>query len=158
MPPLAIDRHPSERVTSDQITSAQLREIASRLLRTMLKMEFEWSPNGVDAPGEESLMAAVRISGRRNATLQIYAPLELARQIARAMFGQSGHPLDEDDVFDAFGEVVNVIGGNLKGLIEQEGNLSLPCVGMAKQETSTAGMEITFRYRRAPLNLIWVQD
>ena len=42
--------------------------------------------------------------------------------------------MSEADVLDAVGEIVNMVGGNLKGIVEGDSSLSLPCVGNATGE------------------------
>jgi chemotaxis protein CheX len=45
------------------------------------------------------------------------------------MFAMSEDELSEEEIRDAVGEIVNMVGGNLKGIVEGESSLSLPCVG-----------------------------
>ena len=78
---------------------------------------------------EQALVAAVRITGEWNSLVQIEGSANLARTVGAAMFAQAEDSLTEDEVFDAFGEIANMVGGNVKGIVEKESTLSIPCVG-----------------------------
>lgn len=70
----------------------------------------------------------VHISGRWNGTLVFQCSLGAARQAAHVMFGSGEHDSTRD-VQDAVGELTNMIGGNLKALMSDDGCfLSLPTV------------------------------
>ncbi|NMR20543.1 chemotaxis protein CheX [Cellulomonas fimi] len=54
---------------------------------------------------------------------------ETADDLARALLAmEPDEPVSEDDLVDAFGEVANVVGGNLKALLPVHGKLALPQV------------------------------
>jgi chemotaxis protein CheX len=53
----------------------------------------------------------------------------LASRVAQRMFSLGSTPPTADDIQDAFGEIANVTGGNIKGMIsEGDAHLSLPVV------------------------------
>lgn len=87
--------------------------------------EFEGFKNPiyswVDSNGNEKIRAVV------------YMEKETSEELTRAMYtlGPSD-PVLEEDVNDAFGEIANVIGGNLKSVVEDSGNLSIPQVSTEK--------------------------
>lgn len=135
---------PSEPSGRDRISHQSLAQMVQDVLTTMLELPHQ-SFDGLPEPNAPNqLMAAVRISGSWQATLQIYACEKLARRIACAMFAQAADVLDDEDVLDAFGEVVNVIGGNVKGMIDQDCTLSLPCVGTAQPDPTPTSLTIMY--------------
>lgn len=77
---------------------------------------------------DEYLVGSVRILGAHNAGLQVGVPLALAQHIAGVMFDTTAESLEQSEVFDAIGEVANIIGGGVKGIAEGESHLSLPRV------------------------------
>ncbi|MCS7466017.1 chemotaxis protein CheX [Stieleria sp. ICT_E10.1] len=135
---------PSEPSGRDRISHLSLAQMVQDVLTTMLELPHESFQGSPETIAPNQLMAAVRISGSWQATLQIYAPEKLARHIACAMFAQAADVLDDEDVLDAFGEVVNVIGGNVKGMIDQDCTLSLPCVGAAQPDPTPTSLTIRY--------------
>ncbi|QDV42744.1 hypothetical protein Enr13x_25940 [Stieleria neptunia] len=157
MTPFIIAPRPSEPSGHDRISHQSLALMVQDVLTTMLELPHH-ALNGspaTDVP--DQLMAAVRVSGSWQATLQIYAPEQLARRIACAMFAQATDVLDDEDVLDAFGEVVNVIGGNVKGMIDQDCTLSLPCVGAARPDPTSTSLMIMYDVCGAPLTVELIQ-
>jgi chemotaxis protein CheX len=71
------------------------------------------------------------------------------------MFAMSEDELTEAEIRDAVGEIVNMVGGNLKGIVEGDSSLSLPCVGEATGsapfDASFKGLEISNNCQGDPL-------
>ncbi|MFO1093182.1 MAG: chemotaxis protein CheX [Planctomycetaceae bacterium] len=80
-------------------------------------------------------IATIHISGDWDALVEMQFTEAAAAQFAATMFGKSADELSSEEVRDAVGEVVNMLGGNLKGMVNGESNLSLPCVGMQTQKS-----------------------
>jgi len=74
------------------------------------------------------LTGSVDINGSWNGTFYLSFSMTAARQAAAKMFDADADTLSEDDVRDAVGEVINIIGGNLKSLLPPPALLSLPRV------------------------------
>ncbi|MDV6034098.1 MAG: chemotaxis protein CheX [Phycisphaera sp. RhM] len=144
MTPFIIAPRLSEPSGHDRISHRSLARMVQDVLTTMLDLPHQSCEGSPETIVPNQLMAAVRISGSWQATLQIYAPEKLARRIACAMFAQAADVLDDEDVLDAFGEVVNVIGGNVKGMIDQDCILSLPCVGAAQPDPTPTSLTIMY--------------
>jgi chemotaxis protein CheX len=91
----------------------------------------------VDAhPSEVDVVcSSIAISGPSNATVLFFADRDVARGGASLVLGIPPDELEDPDVHDVFGEIVNIIGGNLKGVVSDEGDwrLSLPVVSNAMQ-------------------------
>ncbi len=77
----------------------------------------------------DAVSAVIRISGGWDSLVQVLAPRTTAKIIASTMFATEEAALSEEEIRDAVGEIVNMVGGNLKGIVEGESSLSLPCVG-----------------------------
>lgn len=158
MPPFAIDQQRSETGPSGKIAEEYLTQLVDDLFRKMLGLTIDTADHAFGEIVDDALMAAIRISGQWNATLTIYASPKLAGKIACAMFGQEPGVLATDDVFDAFGEVVNVIGGNVKGTVDSGCSLSLPCVGPAESPSTPGGLKIAYDLNGDPLFIMLVED
>ena len=110
----------------------------------MLGMKFESAESDAAASPGESIFASIQIEGDWNAEMRVVVPSSLANEITEAMFGLSSGEASETEIFDAVGEVVNVLGGNAKGIINGECNLSLPCVGSVGLEGATPDLAVDF--------------
>lgn len=75
-----------------------------------------------------ALLSIVKFMGAWQGTVSMNCSPELARQLAAGMFGTEPEQLSEEEIRDALGELVNIIGGNLKQLLPKPCNLSLPAV------------------------------
>jgi hypothetical protein len=73
-----------------------------------------------------AIEAKVTIAGPWTACVYLRATDATAQLITERMFETSGKRLTEADIVDAIGESVNIIGGSVKGIINQDCQLSLP--------------------------------
>jgi chemotaxis protein CheX len=80
------------------------------------------------------LIGRIQFSGNWMGSLTASCSEALARRIAATMFMQ-GEDVSESDLRDAFGEVVNMLGGNLKALLPPPCQLSLPTVTFEADST-----------------------
>ena len=110
-----------------------LQEIVDDVCAGMLGLGIQ-PLDGVDGLQFDTLTAVVRVSGGWNSLVQVLASRKTARVIASTMFATNEDHLTEEDIIDAVGEIVNMIGGNLKGVVEAESRLSLPCVGSGSND------------------------
>lgn len=118
----------------DQSTLAELcLNVCQNMLGLETTVERRFQPLGSD-----SLTASVRISGAWNALVQVQAPKDFVTTLAGAMFMQDAQGLSDDEIFDSFGELANILGGNVKGVIDRECQLSLPCVGTSGEAVELA--------------------
>jgi len=112
-------------MTIDEQTLQQVvTDVCSGMLGLELVPSEEFTCDDVDA-----LSAVIRISGGWDSLVQVLTPRRTAVAIASSMFAMTEDELSEAEIRDAVGEIVNMVGGNLKGIVEGESSLSLPCVG-----------------------------
>jgi CheY-specific phosphatase CheX len=85
-----------------------------------------------DHPGalahRKTVDGMIHIAGRWRGTVMVQMAHDLARRVATIMFRLDGQPPSDADVHDAIGEITNMTGGSIKGLIDGECFLSLPAV------------------------------
>lgn len=112
-----------------QVNAELLAQMASDMFVSMLEMHVEAIDFLPFETGAELMCASIRISGVWNAELHVVTTDSVAKGIACNMFAAEMDGVTTEDVQDALGEVVNVIGGNVKGVMDNDCNLSLPCVG-----------------------------
>jgi chemotaxis protein CheX len=111
------------------LTDVDLAEVVESVWTAMLGYELEPTdePNAQTADGRH-MVGTVQITGRVDAALMVEVPEALARNLASTMFGIDETELGDDEVRDALGEMANMIGGNVKGLLDADSLLSLPTV------------------------------
>ena len=86
-------------------------------------------PSDRPAVFDSGLQAQIELRGEWNGRLVLTCDAGVANQIANAMLGLGPEDeLDAFDVHDAVGEVLNVVGGSVKGALPGTSALGLPGV------------------------------
>ena len=83
------------------------------------------TPNAADPPGRY-LSACCQITGGWTGAFTIDMPYDLAVAVTATMFGSEPDGVIAEEVNDAIGELANVAGGMLKGLLAVDCALGLP--------------------------------
>jgi chemotaxis protein CheX len=115
------------------ITPEDLIQIADDIFTSVLagadSGQLDDAPSAEPAPGPpRTLTAVVDISGDWNGCVSVSCGRETAVGIASAMFDSPAPELSSEDVVDALGELANMAGGAVKGMIEGDKALGLPTV------------------------------
>ena len=120
-----------------------MREVAQRmsdttreLFASMMGLHAEEGPlvDLPDAVTDTEIVAFIGLSGGSVGMVGVYSSSSLARRIAGAMLATE-LPVGDDEVRDAFGEVANIIAGNIATFLCDRGEtiqLSLPSVIVGK--------------------------
>jgi Chemotaxis phosphatase CheX len=74
------------------------------------------------------LTGRIRIAGAWEGTVALIGPRPFATKCAAIMHGCQPETLTESEVRDGWGELVNIVGGNLKALVPPVSRLGLPTV------------------------------
>jgi hypothetical protein len=104
----------------------------------------------------EPLAAWVDLHGPWAGRASLVTDASTARDLARALLGLApGDDVSPDDLVDAFGEIANVVGGNVKALLPETGTLGLPQVGPAAPvpDAATVVHELRLAWRGRPLEV-----
>lgn len=114
------------------IEQEQLVEIAQTVWSSFLGMVLVEQPTDRSSATDDghSASATVHISGSWNGSVILSCTTTLARRAAAAMFEMNEDEVGDGEVADAFGELANTIGGNLKCLLPEPSQLSLPTVSL----------------------------
>jgi len=91
--------------------------------------------------------AQIHISGEWNGTVCLHCSRAAAGHATMSMFGMSEEEVTWADVVDAVGELVNVVGGNIKGLVEGPSVLSLPTVSEGSAAAPPGHLELAQEVR-----------
>lgn len=95
---------------------------------------------GVPGTLETGWSAAVTVTGAWAGMVSIELPTSVAEEVCRRMLGvEETH---DEDVADAVGELVNMIGGNVKSLMPGPSVLSLPVVAAGRVARSSDTTEV----------------
>lgn len=105
---------------------------------------LDWS--AVSLEGLELLQASVDISGEWSGTVTLEMLPLSAESAARTML--QADSVEREDVSDALGELVNMIGGNIKSLLPPGASLGLPVVSAG----ATSGAQEVTEVCRLELN------
>lgn len=109
--------------------STELGEIVEQVWSSFLDGEFIALP-GSDAPAAtgNQMVASVSISGDWTGHLTVVAGADCAQAIASSMFQLEPEEISTAEVADALGEIANMVGGSVKGMVGVAATLSLPQV------------------------------
>ena len=122
------DRRP---VAGDLIDEATIESIAQEAWISLVGEEEILLP----VPGElpaDAVSSWVDIVGPWTGTVVLTTGRGTAEDLCRALLGPATPPVvEQEDVDDAFGEIANVVGGNVKAAMPGPSGLSLPEVGAA---------------------------
>lgn len=108
------------RMLTQEVWASFLGEHGPLHVGTGLDFDPEWS-------------ASVTVRGEWNGVVALEMTTSGAQRLTRSMLGlDSSEELVDGDLVDAIGEMVNMIGGNVKGLVRGPCRLSLPLVAAGR--------------------------
>lgn len=158
MPQSAIDQLTVDSTTTSRIGVEHLTQMAGDLFTAMLRMPFQPEPRVGECLDCPDIQATVRVSGQWNAEIHVIVSDQLARRIGCAMFGTEPEDLSDEEICDAMGEVANVIGGNAKGVVDSDSNLSLPVVGEPNVDWPEHALVATYLCDDCPLTVVTIES
>ena len=108
---------------------AEIREVLKRIWENTLELTLVEESRGNPSGGSAARLTAIEIKGAWSGCLTMRFSEELAQEITRRMFDLSRdtHP-SEQQLLDCLKEIANVTGGNLKTILPEPCELSLPRV------------------------------
>ena len=112
---------------SSTVDEEIVRSIIDQVWESLLQAEaLPWFG---EEPGEGGVRAQITLTGEWNGVVRLSCDPGTAERIAATMLSvDDDEHLPVEDVHDAVGEVVNVVGGNVKGALGGETWLGLPHV------------------------------
>lgn len=110
--------------------SDKIIESAKEIFSSMVMMEISVSGDNTSKsePLVESISGVIGLAGTHKGVLAIHIPNKVAMAITSSFLGMDVDEINED-VEDAVGELANMLGGNVKSILSENGrdiNLSLP--------------------------------
>lgn len=110
-----------------QFSENEIRQYAEFAMSTF-DFEINPCPTKFDEILERPVTAYIKISGNWQGMVFVVMEWDLAQQLAEKMFSCEKGRASKDEINDAISEMTNIIGGNLKSLLPQPSQLSLPIV------------------------------
>ena len=110
-----------------KFAESELKQITAETWKILLGEELQHLsgpllPSQMDNP----LAACAQIVGDWQLGVIIYCPMALARHAAATMLGIDQEQVSTADVHDVLRELINIVAGNVKGLLSGANLLSLP--------------------------------
>jgi chemotaxis protein CheX len=117
--------------------SDKIIESAKEIFSTMVMMEVAVNGDNMtdSVPMVESISGVIGLAGTHKGVLAIHIPNKVAMAITSSFLGMDVDEMNED-VADAVGELANMLGGNVKAILSENGrdiDLSLPSTINGKQ-------------------------
>ena len=110
------------------ITNEDIVTIVQNILSTTLELEAYACERTAIANRTGHVSGCIQISGEWQGAVVIQSPESLAQTFASKFFELDERDLTEEDLRDAFAELTNMIGGNIKGQVPCPSFLSIPSV------------------------------
>jgi CheY-specific phosphatase CheX len=105
---------------------SEIEQIVQMIFDTMVSMNIQRSDS--NAAESHRLLGTIQITGEKPLSVVLSVSDEVARAASATMLQMDPAEISDEDERDVVAELTNMIGGNLKGLIEGASFLSLPTV------------------------------
>lgn len=108
----------------------RLQDSACNIFSVMADIPLVECPEALDDPQPDWVTAMIGFEGTYSGLVALHCPEPLARRAAAGLLCMAGE-VEQHDLFDAMGEVVNILGGDLKLFLDSGGRqvqLSTPSV------------------------------
>jgi chemotaxis protein CheX len=128
------------------------QEVFAAMVDGDVGLLHRWS--GELPPLDDAVVAWVDLHGPWAGRAELTTATATAHDLARALLGMSAdEPVAPLDLVDAFGEVANVVGGNVKSLLPLQGSLGLPQVAAVAPAVAGSQLvqELPLSWRGHPL-------
>lgn len=147
-----------------QLAEVQVRQISAwvwaSILHTPLDVAESADARELDPSSEAGVLTAcVQIAGGWQGAVCLSCVAEFAARAAAVMFGVDTAATSEADMQDALGELANMIGGNIKGLLPEPCHLSMPTVVHGNDYSlriprSTVSLRVPFTCEGLPVQIV----
>ncbi len=143
------------------IDQPMVEQLTSDVCTSMLGLGLHPAANPFGPTDVGLYCAHIGISGDWESQVFVICANGLAQQIASSMFMTPPDDLSDGEIGDAIGELVNMLGGNLKGVLPGENVLSLPTVlqldGQQITESRGQSTDVCFECEGHPLTVRFSQ-
>ncbi len=122
-----------------KFTHTDMLQIVKSIWTSVLTREIQCSDETTITPGTTPILAGcIQLTGGWNGAVALHCSSTFIRQAASVMFSLEEASIAREDMRDALGELVNMVGGGVKSLFSETCVLSLPTV--VEEEDFTVSM------------------
>ena len=113
-----------------QFMENEIIEYTNFICSSFLGVEAFHTHSELDPETETLITGSIQISGEWKGLIVLYLHPVLGDEFAKKMFSLEQGQISEDELRDAVGEIVNMVGGNLKSVLPQPSYLGLPIIAL----------------------------
>ncbi len=141
-------------VIGDLIDEGTIESIAQEAWISLVGEDEVLVPLPAELPAD-TVSSWVDVVGPWTGTVVLTTGRPVAEELCRALLGPAAPPvIEHEDVADAFGEIANVVGGNVKAALPGPSVLSLPEVGDAPAVRNPADLvRVDVLWRGEPVSI-----
>lgn len=105
-----------------------VREITESIFASVLGLEISETSDAILTRGVPTMAGRVQITGAFEGSVALHCSDGLARRAAAIMFSTDEGETRREDAHEVVAELANMAGGNIKALMAEPSQLSLPAV------------------------------
>ncbi len=113
-----------------QFLEKEVQQYTQLIYSTLFGLEVRPLPGTYDLSPTETVSGSIQISGKWNGTIMLSIPSVLVNTLTEAMFSLEPGQASTEEKKDAIGELINMIGGNIKALLPEPSVLSTPLLAL----------------------------
>jgi chemotaxis protein CheX len=106
---------------------SQICDVTRKVWSSVLGLDLTRRGGDSELQGQR-LVGCVYISGAWEGSVTLESTPAMSRRAAAILFGVEEGSATPEELRDSLGELTNIIGGNIKGLLPEPSRLSLPVV------------------------------
>ena len=112
-----------------RLEDTKVSEAVETVWATMLGLDAAPNPGQMTSHLRPTVVTGcIQITGAWQGAIKVECSGGLARRVTAIMFGADVCDITPDQINDAVGELTNIIGGNIKALLPEPSQLSMPAV------------------------------
>ena len=113
-----------------QFLEKEIQKYTHLVCSILLDFEISPLPDSYEMPSAKMFLGSVQITGEWNGAIMLSLPSTLVNTLTEKMFSLESGKASIEEKKDAIGEMVNMIGGNIKALLPQPCALSAPLMAL----------------------------
>jgi chemotaxis protein CheX len=104
----------------------QIIKVTEDVWKRVMGLEIKVADEDVGSAEKELIASFIQIMGSWDGTVILDCDKEFSRLLASLIFNMPKEEVSDEEIWDALGELVNIIAGNLKAHLPQPCYISLP--------------------------------
>jgi chemotaxis protein CheX len=116
-----------------QFLESEIQQYNKLVWSTLLGFDIQPESGTFEFSSENMVTGSVQVTGKWNGVITLYLPSPLVNQITETLFSLKSGEANPETKKDAIGELINMVGGNIKSMLPQPSALSTPIFAMEGQ-------------------------